>query len=664
MQHYRTVWRAVAVVALLAAVAFQDPAFTANSMFVHPFLPNSIFGERSAHPIDSCLSAPEGLCHGPRDLQDPLVQSCNPYSLHCRCLTQHFGASACTPAFDEFGRGIGTSPGNPIRMQLVGDLFHGSHYSGLHRCRSAYCDVQHKNESESSWALAPDVVFFTTLAADMHKMRHPLAATVGTLHNAGSVLQNRSWPDSGHFWFAALAGYSLNHSGPYASFNSHEPWAFRRKTLVFAQRRSALLLLQKTLDATSAAVVSKINGIVPMDVWDSNEVQNAFPHCFASHLSRELVVDCLLHHYTMFLHVEDSWAPERMPGQVYAGLARGAIPVYFGAPDIITHFPSRESVVLVRDFETAQQLAEYLNLILRDEETYNWHMRWRHMAFNRNFLNAITNPLQSLPCKLCDAFAAMQPFAGPQVNTLGDRLVLSPCVVQRLRSATFYRNWVQPRPEVDALDVQTYVATVLSAVERHELLRDRMARVGLRGDAMFAFDSISMSAQDRMCFEADAPTDGRQRLPLRRWSDGEISLAIKHVAIAWDIWLNGIDFALVLEDDAVFAAEFPSVLQSVLADVPSGWDFIVIGGCLDIHNTDERVSAYLYHFCQTRCTHGYIISYSGARKLLQSLPIRMPIDFQIWSMCDESDLKSYLVEPPQIFQDEDMTSMLRDGRGF
>lgn len=554
---------------------------------------------------------------------------------------------------------VGNSRHNPVNMFVVGDLFQGKQYTGLHRCHTAYCDIHSSQDIPYGNTASPDVVFLTNTEAGVLQMRHPLAATVGCKH--GEAVQQQ-WPESAQFWFTALAGYRLEQMGPYASFNEYEPSLFRRLALAFSKKLDAMLILGLPQNVNSSMLVTHLRSLIPMHDWNSTTMLSKLPHCFD--YSGDLTIRCLIRHHKLVLVIEEARIAGRVSEQLYAGLANGAIPVYWGAPDVVSHLPGQDSVVLIDDFPNLQQLAAYLRVVIGNEDSYNKHMLWKQLPFHPNFVTAVKNPLVSLPCKLCDAFAVAQQYAKPQVNARSHSLVLSPCISQRLRSTTFHRDWIRPPLGVDALDVRTYVATVSSAVERHGLLRDRMSKVGLGGDAIFAFDKASMSLEDRMCFEADSPTDNRQRLVTRRWTDGEISLAAKHISIAWDIWLNGIEYALVLEDDAIFSEEFPDVFNSVILDAPPGWDLIAIGGCLNIHNTDDRVSQYLYRHCATRCTHGYIISYSGARKLLESLPIRMPIDFQLNSLCTEADLQAFFVEPPQISQDNGLESILSADRGF
>jgi len=110
------------------------------------------------------------------------------------------------------------------------------------------------------------------------------------------------------------------------------------------------------------------------------------------------------------------------------------------------------------------------------------------------------------------------------------------------------------------------------------------------------------------------------------------NLVYNHVE-AWNwVTLDG-GPGLVLEDDVVFAGTLPAMLASALSTLQScepTWDILwpgwfPVGGLVP---NGPTVSTHLGQHNRTGCTHSYMISASGAERLLSHLP--MP-------QCDPAD---------------------------
>jgi GR25 family glycosyltransferase involved in LPS biosynthesis len=103
-------------------------------------------------------------------------------------------------------------------------------------------------------------------------------------------------------------------------------------------------------------------------------------------------------------------------------------------------------------------------------------------------------------------------------------------------------------------------------------------------------------------------------------------VSISHIIAVWDMWQQDLDVALVFEDDAELSASFSDDLAATLQEAPFDWDMIIVGFCFNFHANDEsqRVSQHLFRppfrDRSTRCAHAIFWSYSGAKKLLSSLP--------------------------------------------
>ena len=141
----------------------------------------------------------------------------------------------------------------------------------------------------------------------------------------------------------------------------------------------------------------------------------------------------------------------------------------------------------------------------------------------------------------------------------------------------------------------------------------------------------------------------------RSLSDAEISLLYKHFLIFSKIAESSEDFALVLEDDVVFGANFKQELDSAIKNTPEQWDFIFMGsGCglrVEPNKIKEGKISYLKRHPAGKCTDSFLIKKSAAKKILSTLfPFVLPIDFELNYHMMKHDMKVYWIEPPFVFQ--------------
>ena len=88
--------------------------------------------------------------------------------------------------------------------------------------------------------------------------------------------------------------------------------------------------------------------------------------------------------------------------KVYTGLRSGAVPIYRGAPEVLEHVPPPQSVLLAKEFGSAQALGKHLRALLDDPERYAAFHRWDLQAFARS------EAVQQCPwqCRVCEWVAA------------------------------------------------------------------------------------------------------------------------------------------------------------------------------------------------------------------------------------------------------------------
>ena len=198
-------------------------------------------------------------------------------------------------------------------------------------------------------------------------------------------------------------------------------------------------------------------------------------------------------------------------------------------------------------------------------------------------------------------------------------------------------------------------------------MHEQLALAQLQADLVLGYEADLLDADTIACWNPQSTLDRRNQMGYM--PPKILSVTIKYIAALWDMWLRGLEVALVLEDDAELVPTFNHDVESALQEAPTGWDLIMVGTCLGIHATDEslRVSPHLFRPTfpnrPTRCGHAILWSYNGARKVLESMPLRFPLDWHINYLSEEVDLQSYWMEPALSEQARNFSSLLESERG-
>jgi glycosyl transferase family 25 len=132
---------------------------------------------------------------------------------------------------------------------------------------------------------------------------------------------------------------------------------------------------------------------------------------------------------------------------------------------------------------------------------------------------------------------------------------------------------------------------------------------------------------------------------------GEIGCYASHLVAAERFLDSGQECAVVLEDDIDCRPGAADVIASAIDHAPVGWDFI--GLCADSRRAMRRIANLSHGRALVRFsrypwgTAGYLVSRTGALKMLAPRPRMIPIDLQIrqpWTL----GLDAYGVYPPVI----------------
>lgn len=115
---------------------------------------------------------------------------------------------------------------------------------------------------------------------------------------------------------------------------------------------------------------------------------------------------CLIGHYRFYLAFENSRSESYVTEKLWQPLLMGAIPIYWGAPNVNDFLPHPNAIIRVSDFESIEGLANYLQFLTTSDTAYQRHMEWRYKALPQSFLDLFQTSPGHAPCHLCDLIAS------------------------------------------------------------------------------------------------------------------------------------------------------------------------------------------------------------------------------------------------------------------
>jgi GR25 family glycosyltransferase involved in LPS biosynthesis len=147
----------------------------------------------------------------------------------------------------------------------------------------------------------------------------------------------------------------------------------------------------------------------------------------------------------------------------------------------------------------------------------------------------------------------------------------------------------------------------------------------------------------------------------RKLNLSEIGCTIAHIWAYKDIIKNKHDYAIVLEDDAVFSDNFIEKFDEIFETIPEDCDIVSLGSCcnLKIQNTNQEYGIYKKIPFQTRCAFSQLLTSKSCQIFIEnSIPFSWPIDWQWLEIQgftgrppkEKNKLTMYWAEPSLIYQ--------------
>lgn len=135
----------------------------------------------------------------------------------------------------------------------------------------------------------------------------------------------------------------------------------------------------------------KALSMYPKCLKDAKEVPKWWDH-----------LHCAMSHYKFVLAIENTMTESYVTEKLFYALDSGAIPIYFGAPNVWDFVPPH-SIIDGTQFSSITQLASYVRSLANDPVAYAEYHAWRRCGVLGNYGKTRAASLDTLPCRLCAA---------------------------------------------------------------------------------------------------------------------------------------------------------------------------------------------------------------------------------------------------------------------
>ncbi|KAL1564809.1 GDP-fucose protein O-fucosyltransferase 2 [Salvia divinorum] len=115
---------------------------------------------------------------------------------------------------------------------------------------------------------------------------------------------------------------------------------------------------------------------------------------------------CAMSHYKFVLAIENTMTESYVTEKLFYALDSGAVPIYFGAPNVWDFIPPH-SIIDGTQFSSIEQLASYVKSLASDPVAYAEYHAWRRCGVLGNYGKTRAASLDSLPCRLCEEVSRM-----------------------------------------------------------------------------------------------------------------------------------------------------------------------------------------------------------------------------------------------------------------
>ncbi|XP_032689726.1 glycosyltransferase 25 family member isoform X1 [Odontomachus brunneus] len=189
-------------------------------------------------------------------------------------------------------------------------------------------------------------------------------------------------------------------------------------------------------------------------------------------------------------------------------------------------------------------------------------------------------------------------------------------------------------PEKDTLSLDhIYMINLLRRPERRKRMQRLFKELGIQAETIDAVDGRTLNESILEEWGVKPMPDYADPYHKRPMTMGEIGCFLSHYIIWQKVLEYGYKNVMVLEDDVRFEPFFRQKVHYVLtelSDIDTEWDLVYLGRKRLMESAESRIqgSKFLVRAAYSYWTLGYILSDSGAKKLVDAMPLGklVPVD--------------------------------------
>lgn len=171
-----------------------------------------------------------------------------------------------------------------------------------------------------------------------------------------------------------------------------------------------------------------------------------------------------------------------------------------------------------------------------------------------------------------------------------------------------------------------YIINLDKRVDRYNITSKKLLDYGYNNYKRFSAIDSNLNwdkVKNYVDINSMESIDNNYRKYHHELSKGAVGCYLSHYNLWNKLLLSNDDNFIIFEDDTLPTFQY-SEIKTILYDAPKNWDIILFGGLYHRNNIIKNTS-----LCRVKrfyCTHAYIISKSGAKKLQCMLPIKQQVD--------------------------------------
>ena len=294
----------------------------------------------------------------------------------------------------------------------------------------------------------------------------------------------------------------------------------------------------------------------------------------------------------------------------------GSIPIYIGDDDYAKGVFNHKSFICVHDFDTYDECINYI-LSLSDNDIVNY----------------LKEPIFKISSD-SDIFLEMD-----NKYAAGNRKIIYK--IKKLLGENVADELLYDKT-IDKNIIQSVIINLKQDEEKYERLSNKLTKFGMphkRFNAILGMDIYEDFKNNNRFLK-----NGYNLRP------HQIGVWQSHYVIWKQMIEENIDKLYIFEDDCLFVNDFKNMYNktlNLLKDKEYNIVFLGYSGS----NVDINKELYLLNTGVPRCTHSYILSLNGAKKLVEKLKIiDYPIDEIIGRMFHKKELNGYRTSYILVYQ--------------